>query len=258
MIEWPYVLLGLLAGMLVGISGVGGGALVTPVLTFLGVPVAVAVGTDLAFAAVTKTLGTVVHRAQRSIDWRVAGLLAAGSCPAAALTVALLSFGGGAHAGSRLITAVLSLALILTAISLCLPRERVARAALRIGGRLRPYRSAATVLAGVLLGGLVTLSSIGAGALGAMFLVLLYPRLPALRIAGTDIAHAVPLTLIAGGGHLWLGTVDVTLLASLLTGSLPGIVLASVLAGRLPDRLVRPFVGLVLFTIGMRFALASS
>jgi uncharacterized membrane protein YfcA len=253
MIDWPYVLLGLLAGILVGVSGVGGGALVTPVLTFLGVPVAMAVGTDLAFAAITKSFGAAVHRAQRSIDWRVAGLLAAGSCPTAALTVGLLSY-TGAHTGSRLVTATLSVALILTAISLCIERERVARVALRLGGRLRPYRAAVTVLAGVVLGALVTLSSIGAGALGAMFLVLLYPRLAALRIAGTDIAHAVPLTLIAGGGHLWLGTVDATLLASLLAGSVPGIVLASLAAGRLPDRLVRPFVGLVLFAVGMRFA----
>lgn len=257
MIEWPYVLLGLLAGVLVGVTGVGGGALVTPVLTFFGFPVAVAVGTDLAFAAITKTFGALVHRAQRSVDWRIVGLLAAGSCPAAALTVALLSSAGGAHAGSRLITAMLAVALILTAVSLAIQRERLARLARRLGGRLRPYRSPVTVLAGAVLGVLVTLSSIGAGALGAMFLVFLYPRLPALRLAGTDIAHAVPLTVIAGAGHLWLGTVNGALLASLLVGSVPGIILASLLAGRLPDRLVRPFVGLVLFIVGMRFALTA-
>jgi uncharacterized protein len=256
-IEWQYALLGLAAGVLVGVSGVGGGSLVTPALTLFGIPVPMAVGTDLAFAAITKTFGAAVHRAQRSVDWRAAGLLAAGSCPAAALTVALLST-TGVHAGSRLITAMLAIALILTALSLCIERESIARAALRVGARLRPYRAPVTIVAGVALGTLVTLSSIGAGALGALFLILLYPRLSALRIAGTDIAHAVPLTLIAGGGHFWLGTVDAGVLGSLLAGSLPGIVLSSLLAGRLPDRLMRSFMALVLFAVGTRFAMTAA
>jgi uncharacterized membrane protein YfcA len=256
-IEWQYALLGLAAGVLVGVSGVGGGSLVTPALTLFGIPVPMAVGTDLAFAAITKTFGAAVHRAQRSVDWRIAGLLAAGSCPSAALTVAWLST-TGVHAGSRLITATLAVALILTALSLCIERKAIARAALRVGGRLRPYRAPVTIVAGAGLGALVTLSSIGAGALGALFLILLHPRLPALRIAGTDIAHAVPLTLIAGGGHFWLGTVDLGVLVSLLAGSLPGIVLSSLLAGRLPDRLVRSVMALVLFAVGTRFAMTAA
>ncbi|OGA71328.1 MAG: hypothetical protein A3G81_31140 [Betaproteobacteria bacterium RIFCSPLOWO2_12_FULL_65_14] len=255
--QWEYAMLGLAAGVLVGISGVGGGSLVTPALTIFGVPAAVAVGTDLAFAAITKAFGTVVHRAQGSVDWRTAGLLAAGSCPAAALTVALLG-ATGMDAHSRLITVMLSIALILTALSLCLDRSRVARAALRAGERLKRYRGAMTVAAGISLGVLVTLSSIGAGALGAMFLVVLHPRLAARRIAATDIAHAVPLTLVAGAGHLWLGTVDGALLASLLAGSIPGIVLSSLLAGRLPERLVRSLLALVLFAAGTRFALSAA
>lgn len=254
--EWSYALLGLAAGVLVGMSGVGGGSLVTPVLTLFGIPVATAVGTDLAFAAITKTFGAAVHRAQRSVDWRIAGLLAAGSCPAAALTVLMLS-ATEAHLGSRLLTGMLALALILTAASLCLDRDKVASAALRVGGRFRPYRPAITVGAGAALGVLVTLSSIGAGALGALFLVLLYPRLPALRIAGTDIAHAVPLTLIAGAGHMWLGTVELALLVSLLAGSIPGIVASSLLAGRLSERMVRNFLALVLFVVGTRFAFSA-
>jgi hypothetical protein len=160
-IEWQYALLGLAAGVLVGVSGVGGGSLVTPALTLFGIPVPMAVGTDLAFAAITKTFGAAVHRAQRSVDWRIAGLLAAGSCPSAALTVAWLST-TGVHAGSRLITATLAVALILTALSLCIERKAIARAALRVGGRLRPYRAPVTIVAGAGLGALVTLSSIGA------------------------------------------------------------------------------------------------
>lgn len=255
--EWQYPLLGLLAGMLVGVSGVGGGSLVTPALTLFGVPTAVAVGTDLAFAAVTKAFGAAVHRAQGSVNWRIAGLLAAGSCPAAALVVALLA-ASGAHAGSRLITATLGLALMLTALSLCVSRKSLARVALRVGGRLRPCRAGITVAAGAVIGALVALSSVGAGALGAVVLVLLYPRQPARQVAGTDIVHAVPLTVIGGAGHFWLGTVDAMLLVSLLAGSVPGIMLGSALAGRLPDRLVRSFLALVLFAAGARFAMAAA
>ena len=253
--QWEYALLGLAAGLLVGLTGVGGGSLVTPVLALFGVPPVHAVGTDLLFAAVTKTCGTVAHRAQGSVDWPIVRLLAAGSCPAAAAMVALLAF-AEVHVGGRLIVGTLSLALILTAVSLCLPREQVARVA-RKARALRPLRPAMTVAAGALLGALVTLSSIGAGALGATFLAVLYPRLEARRIAGTDIAHAVPLTLIAGGGHLWLGNVDAALLASLLAGSLPGIVAASLVAGRLPERVVRSALAAVLLVVGVRFALAA-
>jgi uncharacterized membrane protein YfcA len=255
--HWEYTLLGLLAGVLVGLTGVGGGSLVTPVLALFGIPTASAVGTDLVFAAITKSCGTVVHRARRSVDWRIVGLLAAGSCPAAALTVAMLAF-GDLHITGQLIKGTLALALILTGLSLCLDRERVAGFARRLGGRLRPLRPASTVAAGGVLGVLVTLSSVGAGALGATFLTLLYPRLDARRIAGTDIAHAVPLTLIAGFGHFRLGNVDGALLASLLVGSVPGIVLASLLAGRLPERTVRTVLALVLMAVGARFGIAAA
>lgn len=253
--HWEYTVLGLVAGILVGLTGVGGGSLVTPVLALFGIPTVSAVGTDLVFAAVTKSCGTVVHRAQRSVDWRIVGLLAAGSCPVAVLTVALLAT-TGLHAG-KLIEGTLAVALILTGVSLCLDRERVAQFA-RKAARLRPLRPAITVAAGALLGALVTLSSIGAGALGATFLAVLYPGLEARRIAGTDIAHAVPLTVIAGIGHFTLGNVDGALLASLLVGSVPGIVLASLLSGRLPERAVRTLLALVLVAVGARFAMAAA
>lgn len=254
--QWQYAVLGLCAGVLVGLTGVGGGSLVTPVLALFGIPPVQAVGTDLAFAALTKSCGVVVHRSQSSIEWRIVRLLAAGSCPAAIAMVVLLA-ASDVRFGGKLIEATLAAALILTALALCLDRERLGRALARLRG-LRPLRPALTVAAGALLGALVTLSSIGAGALGAMFLALLYPRLAAPRIAGTDIAHAVPLTLIAGGGHLWLGNVDGALLGSLLAGSLPGIVAASFLAGRLPERVVRSTLALVLLAVGVRFALAAA
>lgn len=252
--ESAYIVLGLVVGLLVGMTGVGGGSLVTPVLTLLGINPAVAVGTDLAFAAITKGVGTVVHRAQASVDWRIVGLLAAGSCPAAAITVGVLA-ATGVHVKSGMISAVLAAALILTAAVLLADRTRIAAIATRYEARIACRRTALTVTSGVLLGAMVTLSSIGAGALGAAFLIALYPRLAATRIAGTDIAHAVPLTVVAGLGHLWLGNVNGALLASLLVGSVPGIVLGSLASGRLPDNAVRRLLALVLLAVGARVAL---
>ncbi len=246
--------LGLAVGVLVGITGVGGGSLVTPVLTLFGFAPAVAVGTDLAFAAITKGVGTLVHRAQGSVEWRIVALLAAGSCPAAVITIGVLA-ATGAHHKAGLINAVLAVALLLTAAVLLADRARIAAITARYESRIAGKRTALTVASGVLLGALVTLSSIGAGALGAAILVALYPRLQAARVAGTDIAHAVPLTAVAGLGHLWLGTVNGALLASLLVGSVPGIVLGSLAASRLPDNIVRRLLAAVLLAVGVRYAL---
>jgi len=251
-----FVMLGLVVGVLVGMTGVGAGSLVTPALALSGVPAVVAVGTDLAYAAVSKSFGAVVHGMQRTLDLRVAGWLAAGSVPAAALTIGALA-ATGAHEKSGLITATLAGALILTALALLAGRARVAALAARYETRIAAQRTALTIAAGALLGVLVTVSSIGAGALGAVLLVALHPSMPAARIAGVDIAHAVPLTLVAGLGHLWLGTVNFTLVGNLLLGSVPGIVIGSVLAGGLPDALVRRVLAFVLLVAGTRLAFAA-
>lgn len=253
--EPSFVLLGLVAGVLVGATGVGAGSLVTPALALAGVPAAVAVGTDLAYAAASKSAGALVHRAQRTLDLRVAGLLALGSVPAAAAAIAFLA-ATGAHHGSGFITGALALALILTAAALLGGRVVLASVSGRYDPWIAPWRTPLTVAAGALLGALVAVSSIGAGALAALFLVALYPTMPAVRIAGTDIAHAVPLTLVAGLGHVWLGTVDFGLAANLLVGSVPGIVAGSLLAGRLSDVLVRRALAFVLLLAGARLALA--
>lgn len=251
-----FVVLGLVVGTLVGMTGVGAGALVTPALALSGVPPAVAVGTDLAYAAVSKSFGALVHGLQRTLDPRIAARLAAGSVPAAALTIGALA-ASGVHAKSGVITLALGMALVLSAIALLVGRARVAALAASYEARLAPLRGALTVAAGAVLGLLVTLSSVGAGALGAVLLVALYPSMPAARVAGVDIAHAVPLTLVAGLGHLWLGTVDLRLAANLLLGSVPGIVAGSLLAGGLPDALVRRLLALVLLYAGGRLAFAS-
>lgn len=249
-----FLALGLLVGTLVGMTGVGAGSLVTPALALSGVPPAVAVGTDLAYAAASKSVGAFTHRYQGSLDLRLAGLLALGSVPAAALTLAFLAFHG---VGNTLINAALALALVLTALVLLAGRARFYAFAQRFERRIAPLRRPLTIAAGVVLGVLVSLSSVGAGALGAVMLIALHPRLEALTIAGTDIAHAVPLTLVAGTGHFLLGHVDWVLAGTLLAGSVPGIVAGSLLAGRLPERAVRRLLGLVLLCAGARLAFAA-
>lgn len=254
--DLSFVLLGLVVGVLVGATGVGAGSLVTPALALAGVPPVVAVGTDLAYAAATKSAGALVHRARRTLDLRVAGLLALGSVPAALLAIVVLATTGAYHA-SGFITGALAFALILTAIALLGGRVALATLSARYDPWIAPWRDWLTVAAGALLGALVAVSSIGAGALAAMFLVALHPTMPAARIAGTDIAHAVPLTLVAGLGHVWLGTVNFGLAANLLVGSVPGIVAGSLLAGQLSEHLVRRLLAFVLLAAGTRLALAA-
>jgi uncharacterized membrane protein YfcA len=233
----------------------------TPILVLLfGIKPVIAVGTDLLYAAITKAGGIWVHHRQRTVNWRIVGLLAAGSLPTSALTVVLLKY-FDAHGLNyeSLITSTLGVALILTSLVLLLKArllklsksERFA-AVRAIHTRLR---TPMTVAAGVVIGALVTLSSVGAGALGAAVLFFLYPRLPAINIVGTDLAHAVPLTAIAGLGHVHLGTVDFELLGNLLFGSLPGIYLGSHVGLRLPETVVRPVLASMLLMIGLRFTL---
>jgi uncharacterized protein len=249
----PYAISGFVVGFVVGLTGVGGGSLMTPLLVlFFGFHPATAVGTDLLYAAVTKTCGTAVHHIGQTVEWRVVARLGAGSLPASLLTLLLISRQLHSGALASAISHVLGLALLLTALSL-LFRRRILALAHVFSLHRRPQReAAATLLLGALLGVLVSLSSVGAGAIGVTMLVLLYPHLPIVRIVGTDIAHAVPLTLVAGLGHLAFGTVDLALLASLLIGSLPGIALGSMIAPRAPERVLRVVLAAVLVVVGIR------
>src|SRR5579885_906806 len=249
-----YVASGFCVGFLVGLTGVGGGSLMTPLLILLfGVHPATAVGTDLLYAAVTKAGGTVVHGLSRTVRWRVVGRLACGSVPATVATLLVLShfdLTGGAVA--RVITFILGLALLATAAALVFRNQLIGWYGRRVG-ELGDRRTASlTILTGAVLGVLVSISSVGAGALGATILILLYPRLPMAEIVGSDIVHAVPLTLIAGVGHWLIGSIDGGVLAPLLIGSLPGIVIGSNLAVRTPDRAVRLALAAVLAIGGGR------
>lgn len=255
--EPAYTVAGFAVGALVGITGVGGGALMTPLLMLgFGVSPAVAVGTDLLYAALTKTGGAWVHGRQGTVDWGIAGWLALGSLPAAGATVLLLEYlAPDPQRLSALINTMLGVALIGAAGAMLLKqrlRQWVQSRGPRPGGE-RP--TVATVLTGAVVGALVTLTSVGAGALVAAALFMLYPRMAPARIVGTDIAHAVPLAALAGLGHAGLGTVDYTLLGSLLLGSLPGIALGSLAANRVPERLLRPVLAAMLGMVGGKLIL---
>lgn len=254
-----FVVAGLLVGFIVGMTGVGGGSLMTPILLYFGINPATAVGTDLLYASITKAGGVWVHHKHRNIDWRVTGWLAVGSVPAALITVMLLhTFSADAKAINALIKTTLGIALMLTSAAILLKPllQKLLRASGRAPATELSMRSrttiAATVLTGLVLGVIVTLSSIGAGALGTVALFALYPLLPTSRLVGTEIAHAVPLTLVAGLGHAGLGNLDLHILAFLLMGSLPGIYVGSHLAGRLPDRWLRPALAVMLALVGAR------
>jgi uncharacterized protein len=249
-----YALSGFCVGALVGMTGVGGGSLMTPILIlFFGIHPATAVGTDLLYAAATKTGGTLVHGFNRNIDWRVVIRLAAGSVPMTAVTLFALSrlnLQGGA--ADQLITFILGCALFVTALTLIF-RKQIVAAYLARFGVLDPRRTAVlTILTGGVLGVLVSISSVGAGAIGVTALVLLYPTLPTARIVGSDIAHAVPLTFVAGIGHWMLGSIDGFMLGSLLVGSLPGIFIGSYLSVRIPDMVLRFVLAITLIIVGTR------
>ena len=252
-----YAITGFVVGVLVGMTGVGGGSLMTPLLILLfGMNPAAAVGTDLLHAAVTRSAGSVVHGLNRTIDWRAARLMAVGSIPMAVVTLAALdALDINSPATRLLINAVLTLALLLTAITLILRDRIVARYAARLA-RLTPQRVAAlTVAAGAVVGTIVSISSVGAGALGVTALVLLYPRLPTARIVGTEIAHAVPLTIVAGIGHWLLGSVDIQVFLSLIVGSVPGILLGSYAAVRIPEMALRFVLAAALIAVATKMSL---
>jgi uncharacterized membrane protein YfcA len=249
-----YSLSGFFVGLLVGQTGMGGGALMTPLLILLfGVHPATAVGTDLLYASATKTVGTLVHGLNHTVRWRIVALLAAGSVPATALTLLGISkFDLSGSTASNVISSVLGVMLLLTSLSLIFRRQFLAIAGTRLLAMQARRTALLTVVTGVILGVLVTISSVGAGAIGVTALLLLYPRLPMAIIVGSDIAHAVPLTLVAGIGHWYLGSVDWPLLTSLLTGSVPGIIIGSYISAHVPDAVLRPILATTLVLVGGR------
>lgn len=251
--NWHYSIAGVLVGMLVGLTGVGGGSLMTPLLVLVfGIEIPKAVGTDLLYAAATKSVGTAVHGWRGTVDWRVVRRLAYGSMPATVATLLVLN---AAHQSAKntapIITVILAIVLILTAIAMFFRKPIVDRFAPAASAVSDARIAVMTIVLGVVLGVMVSLTSVGAGALGMTVLLVLYPRAPINRLVGSDIAHAVPLTLVAGFGHWLLGAVDFSLLLSLLAGSIPGIVFGSLIATRVSDRVLVPILAAVLVAVGV-------
>jgi uncharacterized protein len=251
-VQLLYVATGFFVGLLVGQTGMGGGSLVTPILVLaFGVPPAAAVGTDLLYASITKAVGTAVHGANHTVRWPIVARLAMGSVPSTALTLLVIShFDLNSGAASGVISTVLGVMLLITAVALLFRRRLLDLGGNRLADMPVRQTRTLTILTGAVLGVLVTISSVGAGAIGVTILLLLYPRLPMARIVGSDIAHAVPLTLVAGLGHWMLGSVNLPILGSLLLGSIPGIVLGSLFAVRVPDTVLRPVMAATLAVVG--------
>jgi uncharacterized membrane protein YfcA len=251
-----YSVSGFAVGFLVGMTGVGGGSLMTPLLILLfGIHPATAVGTDLLYAAATKTGGSLVHGWARSIHWPVVARLACGSLPASVITLAVLwRLNLNGEIARSLINLVLCSALFLTAAALIFRKAIMSRYRHRFDRLSEAGTARITVLIGAVLGVVVSISSVGAGAVGVTALLLLYPRLPMARIVGSDIAHAVPLTLVAGIGHWMQGAVDWHLMGSLLVGSLPGILIGSWSAVRAPETALRLLLATTLALVATKLA----
>jgi uncharacterized protein len=254
MIDPQYVASGFGVGVLVGMTGVGGGSLMTPLLILLfGIHPSTAVGTDLLYASATKVGGSVVHGFTRSIHWPAVIRLASGSIPASLLTLLVLwQLDLKTDAGRSLVNVVLCFALFLTAASLIFRKAIMESLRWRMEQFDARTIARATVLAGAILGVLVSISSVGAGAVGVTALLLLYPQLPMARIVGSDIAHAVPLTLVAGIGHWAMGAIDWHLMGVLLVGSLPGIVIGSYFATRVPETALRLILAVTLILVASK------
>lgn len=253
-----YVISGFVVGLLVGLTGVGGGSLMTPLLTLLfGINPTVAVGTDLAFASVTKTAGTLAHRIRNNVHWEIVIRLCLGALPAAVITTLALKYFGALdkHTG-QIIRYAIAFSVLLTVVAI-LGRGRMldwmnAHPERQLHGRKQVIT---TIVAGSIIGALVTISSIGAGAIGATILVLLYPHLKPAEVAGTDIAYAVPLTAIAAFGHWWLGSINWELLFTLLLGSVPGITIGSLVSRSVPEKFLRGLLATTLTGVAAKLVL---
>jgi uncharacterized membrane protein YfcA len=254
--DFGFIIAGFVVGFLVGLTGVGGGSLMTPILMiFFHIKPALAVGTDLLYASVTKSVGIFAHGKLGNIDWRIVKLLAAGSVPASFATILFLrTIDVDSTEAIATIKFSLGIALIVTSVAVLLRSKLMS---LLSKETLIPekYVASSTVAVGIVLGGLVTLTSVGAGALGVTALIVLYPHKKITTIVGTDIAHAVPLTLVAGLGHASIGTVDYNLLGTLLIGSIPGIYIGSHLSAKVAEHWIRIALAAILIYVGFKLIL---
>jgi uncharacterized membrane protein YfcA len=261
--EYTYILTGGLVGLVIGLTGVGGGSLMTPILIIaFGINPVIAVGTDLLYAAITKCGGVIVHHSKQNVNWPIVRNLALGSIPACLLTLLIIRYYNiSTESYNIIISKTLSLMLMLTALVILFKNRLLKKFKLKATVPIsNPHqfdqlRIVLTVVSGIFLGIVVTISSVGAGALGTAILFILYPNLPAIKIIGTDLAHAVPLTAIAGLGHLSQQHVSLPLLLGLLAGGIPMVYIGSHLGKKLSDQILRAVIATMLFSLGLKLAL---
>jgi len=263
-----FILAGVLVGFCVGVTGVGGGSLMTPILISLfRIEPHIAIGTDLLYAAISKFCGSFVHAKKMNIVWPIVIWLAVGSIPASFATHWVLdNYLSQSTHYKAVLTMVLGFMLTITGLSILFRTQ--------IENLFNKYRKqelpdmtqdlekvklqakdkrVAIIIMGIILGIFVTLSSVGAGAFGIMALVVMFPNLPMIRIIGSDVVHAVLLTLVADLGHMSSGNVDFMLLMWLLVGSIPAIIVGTLLSSRMPEKLIRKILGITLFALGVNF-----
>ncbi|OIU87627.1 MULTISPECIES: sulfite exporter TauE/SafE family protein [unclassified Acinetobacter] len=263
-----FILAGVLVGFCVGVTGVGGGSLMTPILISLfRIEPHIAIGTDLLYAAISKFCGSFVHAKKMNIVWPIVIWLAVGSIPASFATHWVLdNYLSQSTHYKAVLTMVLGFMLTITGLSI-LFRNQIENLFNKYRKQELPdmtqdlekvklqakEKRVAIIIMGIILGIFVTLSSVGAGAFGIMALVVMFPNLPMIRIIGSDVVHAVLLTLVAGLGHMSSGNVDFMLLMWLLVGSIPAIIVGTLLSSRMPEKLIRKILGITLFALGVNF-----
>ncbi|GAA0838149.1 MULTISPECIES: sulfite exporter TauE/SafE family protein [Marinomonas] len=245
-----YIFAGAAVGLAVGITGVGGGSLMTPLLLLFGFPPHIAIGTDLMYAGIAKSTGVYLHAKRGNVNWKIVGAMTAGSLPASFITVLALSQFEKPDHYQQILTATLGIMLLVTALVITFRGKLLTR----FDFQMEESRSLKVIFfCGIILGILVTLTSVGAGALGTAIMMLLFPIMRAKNIVGTDLAHAVPLTLVAGLGHVFLGNVDYTLLAGLLIGSIPAIYLGTQISTFVPNKVLQPVLATALMAFGLKY-----
>lgn len=252
-----FIMLGMLVGFIVGLTGVGGGALMTPLLMSIGIPPALAVGTDLLYALFTKLTGVLIHKKQSTIHWNVVCRLCSGSIPAAIATTFLLKYLSVAEFNyESLMTSTLGFMLVLSSFAILFKKQinRFINQRKSVRQTLDDEPIISTVIVGAILGVVVTLSSIGAGAIGAIALMLLYPRMNTISVIGTDLAHAIPLAAVASLGHVNMGHVDFSMLIYLLMGSIPAVGIGTMLANRISNNILQKLLASLILILGVRYA----
>lgn len=247
-----YIMAGSLVGLAVGITGVGGGSIMTPLLLMFGFPAHIAIGTDLMYAGIAKSTGVYMHAKKKHVNWSIMGAMAAGSLPSSLITVFWLSQYDTPDFYQDILTSTLGVMLVATAFVIIFRKKLLSS---RPNTTLESHHKSLKYIffAGIVLGALVTLTSVGAGALGTALLMLLFPSMAAKNIVGTDLAHAVPLTLTAGIGHVFLGNVDYSLLVALLIGSIPAIYVGTHISTYVPNKVLQPVLATALMGFGVKY-----